>query len=64
MTPAAAEMPKTVLSPTPREFSSKLAKKSPEGQKFVKKYKEADYSDRFQSDYRKSNVVNPIVEVR
>jgi hypothetical protein len=36
-TPRAAEMPETVLMPTPREFLQKFAKNSPELQNFVKK---------------------------
>jgi hypothetical protein len=37
-----AEMPETVLMPTTREFSQKIAKKSSERQNFTKKYKEKE----------------------
>jgi hypothetical protein len=37
---ALAEMPETVLTPTPLEFSRIFAKKSSKRQKFVKKYEQ------------------------
>jgi hypothetical protein len=42
VTPAAAEVSKTVVTQTPQEFSRKLGKNSSERQKIVKKSKETE----------------------
>jgi hypothetical protein len=70
-TPRAAEMPETVLMPTPREFLQKFAKNQSELQNFVKKKSQNRpvLSERFQLvkyllDYRKSSFASLIFEVR